>query len=156
MESSLLSKHHVDTLVLSCVDFRFSSRPSSRTLPALHDVLDRALGIYEFDPLLIPGGVKVLSAPESAVETSIILHWMHFLVGAHRITQIVLINHQHCGKYAASGHTFANADEERMFHGVELRKAAAIVRKEYPSTAVKMGYLCVESGNSPALHMVSV
>src|SRR5690348_14639246 len=81
-----LSLHHVDTLVVSCVDFRF------RALTA--EWINKKFGAA--DHLAIPGASKPV------LESSDVLGWLKLLVGLHEVKKIVIANHIDCGAYGGS------------------------------------------------------
>lgn len=137
-----LRQHHAEAVVLSCIDFRFT--------PFLRDIIERTLGISQFDLIQLAGGAKNLASPDSDARAAVVLEDLSLALRAHDTSIIVLVNHQQCGKYAEAGKRFNNLSEERAFHAEELTKAAYRIRREFPNIAIRGGFLFVNEMNDVA------
>ena len=123
----LLDEHTCDAMVLHCIDFRFWR--------ALHHFVETKLGIYDFDLLSLPGGAKNFDDPTEdfmfeAAELSAVN-----AKRLHHIKKFVLTNHIDCGAYGGSA-KHATREDEIAFHTAELKKAAKVLRKKFPTLEV--------------------
>lgn len=136
-KKSILAGHHVDTVVVNCIDFRFRD--------GIPSALKKAFGVSSYDEIKLAGGAKNIASPgKTEIRRVVVLEDIQLAVKAHRAGQIILLNHQNCGKYASEGSKFTDFDVERMFHQEELARAAAIVQKDYPFAKVLTGFAYVK------------
>ena len=100
-----------------CSDGRFGE--------AIDDFLTNGLGLPNYDRLALPGGPARLARGGGAVDD------LRFLVEAHALRRVVLIQHAGCGYYAERL-KILSTDEEAA-QRADLARAARVVRE---STAV--------------------
>lgn len=86
------------------------------------------------------GGVKDLSSPDVELDRDRLIGKMREAYEIHPYGLIVLINHSNCGKYKLSGKSFEDSGEEERFHTEELKKAAEILKEEFPEKATEAHY----------------
>lgn len=143
MESGILNRHEVKTVVVTCMDFRFH--------PLLKEALERDLGVDEYDLIAVAGGCGNLATiGESNGRKQIVLDDIELGVRAHHASRVVLLNHEQCGKYGQAGFSFSDTGAEREFHRNELAKAKQAVLDILPGIEVVPGYFH-SSGISAAI-----
>lgn len=148
MPGSLLDQEATDAVVLSCIDFRF--------VPVLSDALLRAYRIRSFDLIQLAGGAKNLASPDGEERLKVSLDDLALSIAAHHAREILVLNHQGCGKYAQAGHVFPDIVQERGFHTQELMRAAERVRREFPNVPVHAGFLFVNPDDQVEIEKVVV
>lgn len=135
----ILDQHEVGAAVVACIDFRFRENLAS----AIHTTF----GIDAYDEIKLAGGAKNFSRPGKSGRHETALHDLELAINAHHAHTVILLTHQNCGKYASEGHSFTDADEERKFHIVELLTAGEVVRTQFPSVIVLLGYTYVDDND---------
>lgn len=141
---TLLERHKVDTVLLTCMDFRFRD---SRQRAAFSEAVFKAFGVEDFDEIRLAGGAKNISSPDKPGRLETALDDLRLAVEKHHARRIVLITHQNCGKYAADGYVFTGSETERVFHERELRLAGNIVFRHFPEGEILLGYALVGDGD---------
>lgn len=102
-----------------CSDGRFEAQCA--------DFLRNGLGIDRCDLVVLPGGPARLAGYEDpAFEDNAILDELAFLVEAHALERVILIQHDDCGFYQ---HMLGiSADELRPLQNADVTRAAEAVR----------------------------
>lgn len=108
--------HTCDTLVVSCIDFRFQKYIRKWLEKNMHD--------KKYDYVGYAGGVKDLI---------IIVKQLDISVKLHHISEVVLINHEDCGAYGKE------STHDR--HVQDLKTAKKVVHSLYPDLIVDKYYL---------------
>ncbi len=111
-----MSLHTCDSIVISCIDFRFQKY--------IRTWLDENLKGQTFDYVGFAGGVKDLP---------IILNQIGISVKLHNIHEVILMNHEECGAYGVE------STPER--HAKDLKKAKEEILELYPKLIVQLYYL---------------
>lgn len=111
-----MSTHTCDSLVISCIDFRFRK--------FLNDWLNEKMSGKTYDYVGFAGGIKNLE---------IIVGQLDISVRLHQINEVVLINHEDCGAYGKE------STHDR--HSLDLKKAKEVILNKYPSLKVDLFYL---------------
>jgi hypothetical protein len=109
-----------DACVISCFDARFDL--------AIRKFLKRC-GVITFDHVKIPGGAKVLAAPECDTDRDFALRMVRASVALHHPHRVLLIGHRECGVYPGAGADVIAAD---------LARAAEFLRVAEPSLSVEI------------------
>lgn len=122
--------HHTDSVVISCMDFRFRHQVNAW--------IESELG--SADLIAAAGASKCLTDSESQ---AFILKQIGLAAALHQAKTVVVIDHLDCGAFGGSRKYPVAADEARV-HEKHLREAALIIRKSYPALTVKL-YL-IDSG----------
>ncbi|HYE61646.1 MAG TPA: carbonic anhydrase [Phycisphaerales bacterium] len=92
------------------------------------DFLQNGLNLPRYDRVALPGGPACLAAhPQATLEQQGVVDELNFLVEAHKLQRIVLIQHEGCAFYA----TRLELKEPRMelVQRADLVRAAAFVHK---------------------------
>jgi hypothetical protein len=95
---------------------------------AFDDFLTNGLGLPRYDRVALPGGPACLADhPEAHHEEQSVLHELKFLVDAHELDRVVLIQHQACAFYSH----LLEAPIERMesLQRADLVRAVFNIRK---------------------------
>lgn len=108
--------HTCDSVVVTCIDFRFQKY--------IRDWTDRVLKNKTFDLVGFAGSTKELVTVMKQIDISVKLH---------RIKEVYLIHHQDCGAYGAE------STPER--HAQDLRKARGKILERHPGLEVSLYYL---------------
>jgi carbonic anhydrase len=121
-----MEKEKKVSIVLACMDYRF--------WPKALSLLGKKYG--KFDLIELAGGSKNLASPSQEADRQAVLESIKTSVNLHGAKKIILTNHIDCGAYGGSGR-FASAKEEINFHQAELKKAAKIITKSFPSLTIE-------------------
>ncbi len=133
--------HTCETLVLSCIDFRFHEGFLNR--------VRTELGIVSFDLVALAGGAKNIVSPEDKKFSDVALRNIELAVKLHAIKKVILTNHVDCGAYGGSK-SFGSLEEEISFHKSELSRARSTVKKFFPRLDIK-AYLVYKEGSEVKL-----
>ena len=129
---SFIPSHSVQTLLVSCSDFRFQR--------AFDDFLQIA-ATGKADRLCLPGGhlqVWAGSAGNAEVSKNAI-DWIQLLASKHHLAQIILCGHEGCAAYANLPKYKKYAEAKlRQIQLQDLLKAGKILKRQFPSISVKL------------------
>ena len=146
MNTTLRERKQTDWLVVSCIDFRLQR--------LLLEALQTSFGVVDPDMIATSGGARALASDQTSPQQQVILFDLNLAVTHHGVKQIVLLNHQNCGRYGLEGDTFSDESAEVAFHRDELTRATAWVRKHFPNIQVTAG-LVQFSDNSLSIEAVA-
>lgn len=137
-KEKFFSQHQTPVVVVGCMDFRFQEYIS--------EAVQEAFEFSSFDKILLAGGAKNVTPEVEDYRMKTTLEDIKLAVEKHGVKSIVLLNHENCGKYASEGHTFANSEEEELFHKKELEKARKLLEKLFSENycQVLTGFLYVD------------
>jgi len=132
--SSKLNRTEANALVIHCGDYRFQA--------AFNEFLNRSLNLGTYDLLVIPGGPLTLMPLDPFPKYRwASWNWLRFFVEQHKLTRLILIQHQDCGFYKAmSGHLNAPLESLRERQEEDLRRARDEIARELPHLAVDTYY----------------
>lgn len=111
-----MQNHNAEAIIVTCIDFRLQE--------AINGWIAQNFAPKTLDRVALGGGVKNLE---------IILGQIDIAVRLHHIRRVVLINHEDCGAYGASG------NPER--HAQDLKDAAIKIQQKYPDLEIETYYL---------------
>ena len=146
---NILSRHHCQAAVLTCMDFRFNGEEGA--------ALKKTFGLDrdDYDLIALPGGAQNLTdyalgadysrASEEAIGLA---------VNLHQVSDIIVLSHQDCGALKAVGKTFLPGEfkSETKFHHDLLQNAIRTVRSKWPSVKIKAGFAhVVDSGDGQSI-----
>ncbi len=129
-----LNREDTDVLVVHCSDHRFQA--------GFHAFLNQRLNLGEnYDLLVLPGGPQCLTLVEYLPKFSWAgWKWFRFLVEAHHLKRLILIQHQDCGWYKELPlHLHASSDP-RQRQEEDLRRARQTLARESPELSVELFY----------------
>lgn len=129
-----LNRAEADTLVVHCGDYRFQL--------ALYDFLNHTLNLASYDLMVVPGGPLGLTFGEPFPKFGwASWRWMRFFVEQHKLTRLVLIQHQDCGFYKSMAEHLNFATEQlRERQEQDLRRVREGMSRELPHLAVDLYY----------------
>lgn len=109
----------VSAAAVYCSDGRFSAQ--------CEDFLFHGLGIEHCDLIVIPGGpARLAGYAEPSFDEHAILDELTFLVQAHGLTRVILIQHEDCGHYQHK--LGVSRDDLRPLQDTDAMAAAQAVR----------------------------
>ena len=124
--------HYNFACVLSCGD------PEIKI--SLTRELDAPFGPKGYFWLPELGGVKDFLSPDAPSDKDRLIRKIKKAHSIHPFGLIILINHSNCGAYKLSGHSFDDTQKEEQFHTEELKRAAEVIKKEFPGMVVEIWY----------------
>lgn len=129
-----------------CSDGRFGE--------AFDDFLTNGLSLPRYDRVALPGGPACMAGyPEARLEEKGVLDELDFLVKAHNLERVVLIQHQGCAFY--NQRLRVPADRITKLQRADLVRAAYFVRHQTPLTKVE-AYFAAIGGGRVSFEAVSV
>jgi len=147
--SSKLNQADTDVLVIHCSDHRFQA--------AFYEFLNLKLNLDEnYDLLVLPGGPQCLTLVEYLPKFSWAgWKWFRFLVEAHDLKRLILIQHQDCGWYKELPFHLHSSTEPRLRQEEDLRRARLILAREHPHLSVELYYAGWDAQNQITVDAVS-
>jgi len=123
-----------DSLAIHCGDFRFQA--------AFHEFLNQSLNLNgNYDLMVIPGGPLSLNLfnylPEYQQAAS---KWVRFFAEMHKISRLILIQHQDCAFYRSMPFELHSEANLRQRQEQDLRRIKELARKEFPHLSVELYY----------------
>lgn len=116
-----------DTLVISCIDYRFASENQ--------EFINETLGLKDnYDHISIPGGISNLVNPETR---ELLFSKFALSVKLHLINRVVVISHKDCGAYGGSV-SFGSEIAENENLCADLRTARTLLIEKYPTLEVNL------------------
>jgi carbonic anhydrase len=128
-----LTRHSVDTVVVSCSDFRFR--------PMIANWIEKRFG--EADLVAMPGASKAV------LEVDGIKRNIETLVGLHKIKKIVIVDHMDCSAYGGSEAFDWDPTAEVGLHYQKLSEAKEELLKTFPTLEVGVFLLGIEGELAP-------
>jgi hypothetical protein len=147
--SSKLNRSETDVLVVHCSDHRFQG--------GFYEFLNLKLNLNEnYDLLVLPGGPQCLTLVEYLPKFSWAgWKWFRFLVEAHDLKRLLLIQHQDCGWYKELPFHLHASAEPRLRQEEDLRRARHALAKDFPDLSVELYYAGWDSNDQITLDAVS-
>jgi len=117
--SILFGPPPINCIVVYCCDGRFVDQ--------VEDFLHNGLELDDFDRLVVPGGAgRMLDASPMAK--------LRFMVHAHRLQRVVLLQHEDCGYYAHEKQITGAAQQPRRRE--DAGQVMAALRSEFPELRI--------------------
>jgi carbonic anhydrase len=117
-----------DAAVLCCFDQRIRL--------AVHKFLQKQ-GIARPDMIVVAGGAKTLASPRNDFERDFILEQVRMSILLHKTERIFLMCHSDCATYGGLAAFKGDKDLEAEHHRGELRKAAQLVKENFPELSAE-------------------
>jgi hypothetical protein len=117
-----------DAAVLCCFDQRIHL--------AVHKFLQRQ-SIVRPDMIVVAGGAKTLASPRNDFERDFILEQVRMSIRLHRTQRMFLMSHSDCATYGGLAAFDGDQGREASHHEQELRRAAELVRANFPELTVR-------------------
>ena len=118
---SHIHKHKCTAALICCMDFRFWK--------ATVNFVQNTLGIYDFDLVTHTGAAKGIAEKKTDIINILEKH-ISLAEELHKISMVVIVNHQDCGAYGGSG-KFKNEKDESDHHAQHVRKGIKHLQKKY-------------------------
>lgn len=137
--NSKLNHTKADVLVVHCGDYRFQV--------ALHEFLNHTLNLPSYDLMVVPGGPLGLAFGEPFPKFGwASWKWLRFFVELHRLTHLILIQHQDCGFYKSMAeHLNFPIESVRERQEQDLRSVRESMSRELPQLVVDLYYAAWDS-----------
>jgi len=121
-----------------CSDGRFSNH--------FNDFLVNGLGLTNCDRVILPGGPACTAEyPSATVDSNKVLGELHFLIEAHGLDLVVLIQHAGCAHYSVR--IGVDGDEMVAQQTIDLKRVAQSIKTASPTTRVE-GYFAIPANGS--------
>jgi len=132
--SSKVNRLETDVLVVHCSDHRFQA--------GFYEFLNLKLNLDEnYDLLVLPGGPQCLTLVEYLPKFSWAgWKWFRFLVDAHGLKRLILIQHQDCAWYKELPFHLHSSSDPRLRQEEDLRRARHALAKEHSDLSVELYY----------------
>ena len=124
-----------DAAVLCCFDQRIRT--------AVRKFLDRQ-GILRPDMIVIAGGAKTLASPRNDFERDFILEQVRLSIRLHQAKRMFLMSHSDCATYGGLAAFGNDREVEAKHHREELRRAADLLRADFPELKVECYFVNFE------------
>jgi carbonic anhydrase len=124
-----------DAAVLCCFDQRIRL--------AVHKFLRRR-EISRPDMIVVAGGAKTLASPRNDFERDFILEQVRMSILLHRTKRIFLMSHSDCATYGGLAAFGGSQEREALHHMTELKRAAELVRANFPEIEVECFFVTFE------------
>lgn len=146
--TSKLNRTEADTLAIHCGDYRFQV--------ALHQFLKDALNLASYDLMVIPGGPLGLTFGEPFPKFGwASWRWVRFFVEQHKLTRLILIQHQDCGFYKSMAeHLNFAAEQLRERQEQDLRRVRETMSRELVHVAVDLYYAGWDSSDNVVIDAI--
>jgi len=125
--STELSRSDCDTLVISCIDYRYAL--------ANQEFINNTLGLRDnYDHVSIPGSILNLVNQETQ---ALVFSKFALSVRLHNIKRVIIIAHIDCGGYGGSA-SFGSELAEHETLCNDLREARKFFLEQYPTLEVNL------------------
>jgi len=144
-----------EVIISKLFDFQSNSRPyvadavviccfDARIRLASGELL-RHYGIVYPDLVIIAGGSLALSSPRTDFDRAFVLEQVRLAIRLHQAGRVILMSHSDCATYG--GLAAFNGDHQRevAHHRIELCRASAIIRREFPELLIDRVFLRFDS-----------
>ena len=134
-----------DAAVLCCFDQRIRQ--------AVRKFLQKQ-GIERPDMIVIAGGARTLASPRNDFERDFILEQFRMSIRLHKTTKAYLMNHSDCATYGGLEEFGNDREVEAKHQQQELKRAAELLRADFPELSVKCFFVTFDGINSVELSVV--
>jgi len=134
-----------DAAVLCCFDQRIRL--------AVRKFLDKR-EIIRPDMIVIAGGAKTLASPRNDFERDFILEQFRLSIQLHKTTKAYLMSHSDCATYGGLAAFGNDREMEANHHQQELKRAAELLRTDFPELSVECFFVMFDGIHSLELSVV--
>jgi carbonic anhydrase len=126
-----LADNSVDTLVVSCIDFRLRTE--------LENYMVTRLGPNSYDEVALAGASLGILNDEFPGWNKTFRQNLDIAVRLHGVNKVIFIDHRDCGAYKMiKGKTCCTTEEkEEHVHAVQMNKVRAYMKEKYPNLQVE-------------------
>ncbi len=138
-------QYTADAAVLCCFDQRIRT--------AVRKFLQKR-GIDRPDMVVIAGGAKTLASPRNDFERDFILEQFRMSIRLHKTTKAYLMSHSDCATYGGLAAFGNDREVEAKHHQQELKRAAEILKADFPELSVECFFVTFDGIHSLELNVV--
>jgi hypothetical protein len=106
------------------------------------------------DMIVVAGGAKTLASPRNDFERDFILEQVRMSIRLHQTAQMFLMSHSDCATYGGLQAFEGDTKREMDHHRQELRRAAALVKQNFPALTLKCFF--VDFGGIHSVNLAEV
>lgn len=136
-----------DAAVLCCFDQRIRL--------AVHKFLQKQ-GILRPDMVVVAGGAKTLASPRNDFERDFILEQVRMSIRLHQTKRMFLMSHSDCATYGGLAAFDGDRKRESDHHEEELRRAAELVKANFPELAIECFFVNFDGVNAAEIEVIQV
>ena len=127
------TEHYLaDAYTVRCVDNRFW-KAKKRFI--------KYLGLKHIDPKSPAGGAKVFVSPQKKSDIDRMFRELEISIRLHHVKRVMLFNHHDCGAYGGFARFDNDPEKELKFHRSDLKKAAAVIKKRFPTLKIETYFI---------------
>jgi carbonic anhydrase len=122
--------HKIKACVITCIDFRFQKN--------IKDYLVKNDYLGEADIISVAGASHDIATPQTPVDQNYLMNQIGISVSLHNPDKIIIVDHQDCGMYAATGKIEKGLDlpKDTEKHTNYLLKAKELIQQKYNNIEV--------------------
>jgi len=122
--------HKIKACVITCIDFRFQQN--------IKDYLVKNDFLGETDIISVAGASHDIATPQTPASQEYLLNQIAISVSLHNPDKIIIVDHQDCGMFAATGKIEKGLElsEDLEKHYDYLLKAKSIIQEKYTGLEV--------------------
>ena len=94
--------------------------------------------------IIVAGGAKTLASPRNDFERDFILEQVRMSIRLHHTRQVFLMSHSDCATYGGLPAFGGDREKEANHHEQELRRAAALIKSDFPELEVKCFFVAFD------------
>jgi hypothetical protein len=113
-------------------------------------------GILRPDMVVVAGGAKTLASPRNDFERDFILEQVRMSIRLHKTTRMFLMSHSDCATYGGLAAFDGDRKRESDHHEEELRRAAELVRTNFPQLKIECFFVNFEGVNAANIEVREV
>jgi hypothetical protein len=113
-------------------------------------------GILRPDMVIVAGGAKTLASPRNDFERDFILEQVRMSIRLHKTTRMFLMSHSDCATYGGLAAFDGDRQRESDHHEEELRRAAELVRTNFPQLKIECFFVNFEGVNAANIEVREV
>ncbi len=147
--TSKIRRGETDALAIHCGDYRFQA--------AFYEFLNHDLALDgNYDLLVIPGGPLSLTLFEYLPKFQwASWKWLRFFVEQHRVSRLILIQHQDCAFYKTMPLHLHMSPEPRERQIQDLRRVKESMKKDLPQLSVELYYAAWDIADRVTIEIIA-
>jgi carbonic anhydrase len=134
--------YSADAAVLCCFDER---------IRVVTQKFLKRQGILRPDMIIVAGGAKTLASPRNDFERDFILEQVRMSARLHQTKRLFLMSHSDCATYGGLAAFGGDPKQEAEHHEQELRRAAQLVKANFPELAVQCFFISFDGVHAAAV-----
>lgn len=117
--------HKIKACVITCIDFRFQQN--------IKDYLIKEGYLGEADIISVAGASHDIATPQTPISQDYLMNQIGISVSLHNPDKVIIVDHQDCGMYAATGkiEKGLELEEDTNRHKEYLEKAKSIIQEKH-------------------------